>query len=386
MGGPLNGLLVVSIEQAVAAPFTASRLADAGARVIKVERPGGDFARAYDSAAKGESAYFVWLNRGKESIELDFKQADDARLLENIIASADIFIQNLSPGALQRAGFGADDLGARYPRLITCDFSGYGDEGPYRDMKAYDLLIQAETGLASITGSPEGPGRVGVSIADIASGLYAQNAILEALIERGRTGMGKQIKVSLFDAVADWMSVPLIHLDYAGKAPRRVGLNHPSVAPYGIYATKEGAPVLIAIQNEREWLRLCAQVLDKSDLSGDARFDSNENRIANRQALDHEINAVFSELSRARLVEKLRAADIAYGALNSVEDLSQHPQLRRARIEIPGGQKLELPAPPARTPGETFAPKPVPALGEHSEVLRAEFGVPVVQPATGRAS
>jgi len=306
--------------------------------------------------------------------------------LENMIASADIFIQNLSPGALERAGFGSAALCARYPRLITCDFSGYGDVGPYRDMKAYDLLIQAETGLASITGSPDEPGRVGVSIADIASGLYAQNAILEALIERGQTGKGKQIKVSLFDAIADWMAVPLIHQDYADKAPVRVGLNHPSVVPYGAYATKDGAPVLIAIQNEREWVRLCRNVLGKPELVEDTRFNSNENRVVNREVLNHEINQVFSTLDRAHLVEKLRTAKIAYGALNSVEEFSHHPQLRRISIEIPGGQKLDLPAPPAITPGTSFTPKPVPALGEHSEALRAEFALPMVQTAKGRAS
>jgi len=386
MTGPLNGLLVVSIDQAVAAPFAASRLADAGARVIKVERPGGDFARAYDSAADGESAYFVWLNRGKESIELDFKQEDDARLLENMIAQADIFIQNLAPGALERAGFGSAELCTRYPRLITCDFSGYGDEGPYRDMKAYDLLIQAETGLAGITGSPEGPGRVGVSVADIAAGLYAQNAILEALIERGQTGKGKQIKVSLFDAIADWMTVPLIHQDYAGKAPVRVGLNHPSVAPYGAYTTKDGKSVLIAIQNEREWVRLCSDVLAKPELAGDARFNSNENRVANREALNQEIEQVFSSLDCTQLIEKLSAAKIAYGSLNSVEDLSHHPQLRRASIDVPGGKKIELPAPPAQTPGEAFSPKPVPALGQHSKALRAEFASPLAQTTKVRAS
>jgi crotonobetainyl-CoA:carnitine CoA-transferase CaiB-like acyl-CoA transferase len=376
--GALDGLLVVSIDQAVAAPYAASRLADAGARVIKVERPGGDFARKYDTAAQGESAYFVWLNRGKESIELDFKQPQDAALLDAMIAKADVFIQNLAPSAMERAGFGSGELRRRHPRLITCDISGYGEDGPYRDMKAYDLLIQAETGLAGITGSPEAPGRVGVSIADIAAGMYAQSAILEALIERGRTGSGKAIKVSLFSALADWMTVPLIHHDYAGKAPERVGLNHPSLAPYGAYETRSGEPILISIQNEREWVRLCTQVLDKPALAEDPRFDGNSSRVANRAALNQEIDAVFRRLDRAEIAERLRKAKIAYGALNSVADLSVHPQLRRAEIDIPGGRTLDLPAPPGRGNGGAVAFKPVPALGEHSEKLRAEFAARAV--------
>lgn len=373
MSAPLDGILVVSIDQAVAAPFTASRLADAGARVIKVERRGGDFARAYDSVAKGQSAYFVWLNRGKESIELDFKNPEDAACLESMIRQADVFIQNLAPGALERAGFGSADLCERYQKLIACDISGYGDEGPYREMKAYDLLIQAETGLAGITGSPEAPGRVGVSVADIAAGMYAQAAILEALIERSKTGRGKWIKVSLFDALADWMTVPLIHEEQTGKAPERVGLNHPSLAPYGAYATKGDEPVLISIQNEREWARLCGEVLGNPELAADHRFDTNVKRVANRDALDIEINKVFSKFDRDDLIAELRRAKIAFGSLNSVKGLSEHPQLRRTSIDLPGGLRLDLPAPPAKTPGDLFRPRPVPALGEHSKKLRAEF-------------
>jgi crotonobetainyl-CoA:carnitine CoA-transferase CaiB-like acyl-CoA transferase len=255
----------------------------------------------------------------------------------------------------------------------------------YKEMKAYDLLIQAETGLAGITGSPEAPGRVGVSVADIAAGMYAQAAILEALIERSRTDRGKWIKVSLFDALADWMAVPLIHEEQTGKAPKRVGLNHPSLAPYGAYAAKGGEPVLISIQNEREWARLCGQVLDNGELAADPRFDTNEKRVANRDALNTEIDKVFSRLERETLIEELRRAKIAFGSLNSVKGLSEHPQLRRVAIALQGGRAIDLPAPPAKTSGETFKPRPVPALGEHSEKLRAEFAPETTREAKGRA-
>lgn len=374
MGKSLEGILVVAIDQAVAAPFAACKLADAGARVIKVERHGGDFARGYDSVAKGDSSYFSWLNRGKQSIELDIKNADDAALLTNMIARADVFIQNLAPGAAARAGFGAAELTKRHSKLITCDLSGYGAEGPYRDMKAYDLLIQAETGLAGITGSPDAPGRVGVSVADIAAGMYAYSAILEALIERSVTGRGKQIEVSLFDAIADWMTVPYLHEVYGGQAPARVGLRHPSIAPYKAYKTQDGEQVLISIQNEREWHRLCADVLANPDLAIDERFNTNENRVANTTKLDDEIQSVFATLNRADLVEKLGAAKIAYGALNSVKDFAEHPQLRKVKVELGRGGDIELPAPPAQSPSEMFAAGRVPALGEHSKALRAEFG------------
>lgn len=373
MSGPLDDILVVSVEQAVAAPFATCKLADGGARVIKIERAEGDFARKYDEAAKGESSYFVWLNRGKQSLVLDFKTSEDAALLENMIAQADVFVQNLAPGALVRAGFGSEELHRKYPGLIVCDISGYGDEGPYKDMKAYDLLIQAETGLAEVTGSPEAPGRVGVSVADIATGLYAHSAILEALLMREQTGEGRWIKLSLFDALADWMTVPFVHAEYGGKAPKRVGLNHPSLAPYGAYATKGGELVLISIQNEREWARLCEQVLDLPDMATNKKFKSNVRRVEHREALNVEMNAVLSKLSREALVERLQAAQIAYGALNSVEDFAAHPQLRRSSVELPQGGSIELPSPPAKIAGEPFEAGPVPALGQHTEALRAEF-------------
>lgn len=369
--GPLSGLLVVALEQAVAAPYCSSRLADAGARVIKIERAEGDFARYYDTAAAGLSSYFVWLNRGKESLVLDIKDEDDRALLHRILARADVFIQNLAPGAAERAGFGAATLRAAHPALICCNVSGYG-EGPYRDRKAYDLLVQAETGLASITGRPEGPGRVGVSVCDIACGMYAHAAILEALIARGISGEGRVIGVSLFDALADWMAVPLLQYEASGENPARVGLHHVTIAPYGAYACAGGESLLLSIQNEREFARFAAEVLQKPGMASDPRFSSNDARVENRPALDAEIAAVFSTRSREAVATSLDAAGIAFGAVNSVADFSRHPQLRRAAVATPGG-RVEVPAPPARTDAAGAGFRPVPALGEHSEPLRAEF-------------
>jgi crotonobetainyl-CoA:carnitine CoA-transferase CaiB-like acyl-CoA transferase len=373
MARALDGTLVVSLEQAVAAPYCASRLADAGARVIKVERPEGDFARGYDRVARGQSAYFVWLNRGKESIALDIKSAADKALLTRMIARADVFIQNLAPGAAARAGFGSEELRRRHPRLVTCDISGYGEAGPYAQMKAYDLLVQAESGLAAVTGRPEGPGRVGVSVCDIAAGMYAYMSVLEALIARQHRGLGKAIAVSLFDGMAEWMTVPLLHQAYGGRAPERAGLNHPSIAPYGAYAAAEGeGEVVLSIQNEREWQRFCTEVLERPELAQDPRFADNPARVANRPALDREIAAVFGALGREILIGRLRAAGIAYGALNSVAQLEHHPQLRRVEVGTPGGT-VALVAPPARVAGETVALGEVPALDQHGALIRKEF-------------
>ncbi len=372
MSRPLEGLLVVSLEQAVAAPYCASRLADAGARVIKIERAEGDFARGYDRAAKGQASYFVWLNRGKESIVLDIKNSGDSALLQRMVARADVFIQNLLPGAAVRAGFGSDALRAKYPRLITVDISGYGDEGPYAEMKSYDLLVQAETGLCMVTGRPEGPGRVGVSVCDIAAGMYAYQAVLEALIARGRTGKGSGIKVSLFDGMAEWMTVPLLHQDYGSGAPARIGLAHPSVAPYGAFGSKDGQLVLISIQNEREWARFCAEVLGDPGVATDRRFDSNVGRVENRAALDAIIAAAFGRVATDALCARLKNAQIAFGRVNTVAQFSQHPQLRRVAVETPNGA-VELPAPPARFAGETPSLGPVPRLDEHGEAIRREF-------------
>ena len=372
MTRPLDGLLVVSLEQAVAAPYCASRLADAGARVIKIERAEGDFARGYDRVVAGECSYFVWLNRGKESIVLNIKDADDRALLDRMIGRADVFIQNLAPGAAARAGFDPTELRARNPRLVTCSISGYGEDGPYARMKAYDLLVQAETGLASVTGRPEGPGRVGVSVCDVGAGMYAYMAILEALFARERSGEGREIAVSLFDAMADWMNVPFLHQVHAGQAPARVGLAHPSIAPYGSYAAGDGGEVVISIQNQREWVRFCAEALERPELADDARFSDNPARVANRPALDREIDAAFAPLTRARMIERLRRAGTAFGAVNSVADLAAHPQLRRIEVETPSGP-AELIAPPARHRGEARDYGPVPGLDQHGAAIRAEF-------------
>jgi itaconate CoA-transferase len=372
MALPLDGVLVVALEQAVAAPFCTSRLADAGARVIKIERHAGDFARDYDSVANGESAYFVWVNRGKESVCLDIKEPSDAQLLKKMLKKADIFIQNLAPGAAARAGFDSVEMRRDNPKLITVDITGYGDNGPYRDMKAYDLLVQCESGLASITGAPEGPGRVGVSVGDVACGMYAHAGILEALIERQQTGHGKGLSVSLFDALADWMTVPLLHQDYGGRAPERVGLMHPSIAPYGAYAVKGGEAVVIAIQNEREWANLCTNVLAQPELVADPLFSTNTERCANRVALNEVIEPVFATLERAELTGRLLQANIAYGAVNSVADLVKHPQLRRTSVVTPSGV-IDLVAPPVRESGHQPELRGVPAVGEHSAAVRLEF-------------
>jgi crotonobetainyl-CoA:carnitine CoA-transferase CaiB-like acyl-CoA transferase len=371
MNGSLRDILVVAIDQAVAAPYCTSRLADAGARVIKVERPGGDFARHYDTVAGGLSAYFVWLNRGKESIVLDVKRPDDAALLHRMLAKADVFVQNLIPGAAARAGFGAEEVRAKHPRLVTCDISGYGEDGPYAEMKSYDLLIQAETGLASVTGRPEGPGRVGVSVVDIAAGMYAYMGILEALLERARTGRGKSIKVSLFDAMADWMTVPLLYQEHTGQSPPRVGLAHPSVQPYGLYDCADGQ-IVISVQNDREWARFCRFVLGDETLAGDPRFDSMPGRVKNLAALNAIIGPVFAKLAREQAAALLRKADIAYGALNTVADLSTHPQLRRVAQPTERGE-VSLVASPIRGGATPARYKPIPALDQHGAALRMEF-------------
>lgn len=372
MTQPLAGLLVVALEQAVAAPFCTSRLADAGARVIKVERAEGDFARAYDTVADGESAYFVWLNRGKESLALNIKDPRDVALLQRILAEADVFIQNLAPGAAARAGFDSAVWREKNPKLITVDISGYGDEGPYAQMKAYDLLVQCETGLASITGAPEQPGRVGVSICDIACGMYAHAAVLEALFERERTGRGQGLAVSLFDALAEWMTVPLLHQEHSGEPPPRIGLHHPSIAPYGSYRCGDGQSVVISIQNQREWEAFCSTVLQQPEVAYRTEFATNSDRYRNRGALDVVIDTVLTGLTRDEVVSRLKAGDVAFGAVNSVADLSDHPQLRRQAVTTPSGQTA-LVAPPVRLASGQRALGPVPTVGQHSEPLRSEF-------------
>ncbi len=372
MGYPLRGLLVVSLEQAVAAPYCSSRLADAGARVIKIERAEGDFARGYDKAANGLSSYFVWLNRGKQSLVADIKRPDDLALLRRILARADVFIQNLAPGAAARAGLGSETLREQFPRLITVDISGYGDTGEYADMKAYDMLVQAESGLASITGRPEGPGRVGVSACDISCGMAAHSGVLEALIGRAASGRGSGLKVSLFDGMADWMNVPLMYYEGTGRAPERMALAHPSICPYGAFSTSDGSLVLISIQNEREFASFCATFLREPDLPKRRGFETNVSRVANRPMVDAHIAAAFARMTRDEAATRLRAANTAYGFVNGVAEFARHPALRRIEVATPGGP-VSLAAPPAIPSDGARALGPVPAIGEHSAAIREEF-------------
>jgi crotonobetainyl-CoA:carnitine CoA-transferase CaiB-like acyl-CoA transferase len=368
----LDGLLVVSLEQAVAAPYAASRLADAGARVIKVERPEGDFARGYDADARGHSSYFVWLNRGKESIALDLKNPDEMKIFKQMLAKADVFIQNLMPGALERLGVSMANLRKENPALITCDISGYGASGPFAQMKAYDFLVQAEVGLAQITGAPEEPGRVGVSICDIAAGMTAHAAILQALVAKGRTGQGRSIEVSLFHALADWMNVPYLQHQYGGRKIRRPGLHHPTIAPYGAYVCGDNRMLLISIQNEREWLRLCVEVLDQPDMPQNPNFDSNVKRVQNRVELDAIINDVFAQHSIDIIVKKLQAAQIAFGRLNDMDEFTKHPQNRFIAVRTSAGD-VQLLSPGAIVNGVMPRLGAVPDLGQHSDAIRKEF-------------
>ena len=368
----LAGLFVISIEQAVAAPYASCKLADAGARVIKIERSEGDFARNYDADALGNSSYFVWLNRGKESLRLDLKDADDLAMLHRMISKADIFIQNLMPGAIERLGFSSQSLRDTYPRLITCDISGYGSSGEFSQMKAYDFLVQAEVGLAQITGAPQAPGRVGVSICDIAAGMTAYQAILQAIIARYKTGQGRGIEVSLFGALADWMNVPYLQHHYGGRTISRPGLHHPSIAPYGAYECGDGQVVLISIQNEREWKRLCAGVLGDATIASDERFASNIARVENRPALDAIIMTVFTHQDSHAIIDLLNSVDIAYGRLNSLDQLVSHPQARFMTVKTSEGD-LQILAPGAIVSGESHGFGAVPELGEHDDTLRDEF-------------
>jgi crotonobetainyl-CoA:carnitine CoA-transferase CaiB-like acyl-CoA transferase len=364
---PLQGIVVVALEQAVAAPYCSSRLADAGARVIKIERPEGDFARGYDKAVHGESSYFVWINRGKESVALDLRQENEKATLAELVAGADVFIQNLAPGAAERLGFGSDSLRARHPRLITCDISGYGESGPLKNLKAYDLLVQAESGLVAVSGAPGPWGRIGVSICDITAGMNALIGIQQALLQLARTGTGSGIKVSLFDSAAELMAVPYLQARYGDSAPDRVGLKHPSIAPYGAFTCTDGREIVLSIQNEREWVSFCTSVVRLPELATDARFDSNSRRTANRDDLEARIQQVFSGLTYAEAVDRLTEAQTAFGAINSVHDLIQHPQLRTRDMDV-HGMTVQVPAPPYVTEWDepTFAP--LPAIGQHAEL------------------
>lgn len=369
---PLDGILVVALEQAVAAPYCSSRLADAGARVIKIERPEGDFARGYDRAVHGESSYWVWINRGKESVALNLKVQDDLRLLESMLVQADVFIQNLAPGATDRLGIGSDVLRARHPRLVTCDISGYGDDGRLYGLKAYDLLVQAESGLVSISGAPGEWGRIGVSVCDITAGMNALIGIQQALMQRERTGQGSAVKVSLFGSAAELMSVPYLQARYGGKAPERVGLKHPTIAPYGAFTCADGRDIVISIQNEREWADFCRVVLRRPDLPQDVRCSNNASRVEHREFVDAVVAEVFGSLASALVVDRLTEAQTAFGQVNSVYDLIQHSQLRTRHMPVHGRDVL-VPASPwgVEWDSETFPPAP--ALDAHGEAIRAEF-------------
>ena len=362
---PLEGLFVVAVEQAVAAPYCSARLADAGARVVKIERPEGDFARGYDDVAAGQSSYFVWLNRGKDSVVIDLATRDGRASLENLIGGADVLIQNLKPGAMDKLGFALPRLRKDYPALICCSISGYGDDGPYADRKAYDLLIQAESGLASITGGPDGPSRVGLSIVDIATGATAHAAILEALIGRSRSGQGADIRISMFDVMADWLAVPLLNSE-AGNPPQRIGLAHPSIAPYGVFRSRDGKDILISIQSEREWKKLCAEVLGQPKLPDDPRFANMVERVRNRKLTDQIVGDRFATLTRDELLARLSDADIAFAEVNTMADLAVHPHLRRIEVATPAGP-VSYPAPAAIVVGEPRHYGAVPGIGDHSQ-------------------
>ena len=375
---PLDGVTVLALEHAVAAPFATRQLADLGARVIKIERPGeGDFARKYDQRVKGQASYFVWINRSKESLTLDVKRPEAKVILDRLLAKADVLVQNLAPGAAARLGLSADALRPKHPRLIVCDISGYGGDGPYRDKKAYDLLVQAEAGLLSVTGTPEQVIRAGISVADIAAGMYAYSGILAALIQRGRTGEGSAIDVSLLEALAEWMGNPIYYAyDGQPQAPRS-GASHPSVYPYGPMATGDGKTVLLGLQNEREWLTFCRDVLQRPEVATDARFDTNTKRSEHRGELKALIEDCFRPLTAAQVIARLDAAGIGNAAVNAIADVWKHPQLaargRWVDVDSPAGPIPAL-KPPAETDSFDCRMDPIPALGEHTDAILAELG------------
>jgi crotonobetainyl-CoA:carnitine CoA-transferase CaiB-like acyl-CoA transferase len=380
---PLDGIRVVALEQAATGPFCTRQLADMGADVIKIERPGGDLARHYDGALNGVSAYFAWLNRGKRSIVLDVKDAHDHDVCERLLARADVFVHNLAPGAVERLGFGYDDLAASHPRLIWCGISGYGPDGPYRDRKAYDMLVQAEAGIVSMTGTEEEPAKVGVSIADIGAGLYAYSSILAALLDRQRTGRGGRIDISMLECMTEWMMPPLNVWQGTGKTPRRAGVRHNMVVPYGAYGCGDG-DVLLAVQTDREWRRLCAFVLDDPALADDPRFVSNELRVANRAPLESLIDAHFEKRTRAQVIALLEAADIPTGAVNDIAAVAAHPQLaargRWVNVDSPGGVFSAL-LPPHNIQGAPPNMGAVPAVGEHTAEILAQLQSDAIRPA-----
>ena len=369
----LEGILVVSLEQAVAAPLATSRMADAGARVIKVERAEGDFARGYDRMVHGESAYFVWLNHGKESICLDLRRAEPLGLLKRMIAAADVFVQNLAPGAAARLGVGPDAMRAANPGLIYVSISGYGEDGPYRDQKAYDMLIQGESGLLSVNGTPEGSARVGISVCDIAAGETAYAAVLQSLLRRGTTGEGRAVEVSLFHTMADWMNVPYLQTRYGGTAPARVGLRHPSIAPYGAFRCADGRQVLLSVQNDREWAMFSSGILGQPDLATDPRFATNVARVARMAEIEALIAPVIAAVDREVAIAQLSKAGIACSRMSTMEDMEHHPQARHITLASPTGP-VEMMGRGVRFSDATVTGREVPALGAQTASLWAEFG------------
>ncbi len=387
---PLDGITVVSLEHAVAAPFASRQLADLGARVIKVERPGvGDFARAYDERVRGQASHFVWINRGKESLTLDLKHPDARAVLMQLLQGADVLLQNLAPGAAARMGLSFEALHAAHPRLIVCDISGYGDDGPYRDKKAYDLLIQSEAGFLSITGTPETPSKAGCSIADIAAGMYAYSNILSALLLRGRTGEGSHIDVSMLESLAEWMGYSMYYAFEGAPPPARTGASHASIYPYGPFAVGDGGTVMLGLQNEREWKVFCGQVLHDAGLASDPRFDTNAGRSTHREELRALIVQAFARLTTQDVEDRLGAAQIASARMNDMAGLWRHPQLaarqRWTRVGSPVG---ELPAllPPGRSSAYDFRMDAVPALGEHTDAILRALGRSDAQIAALRAA
>ncbi len=375
---PLDGITVVSLEHAIAAPFCTRQLADLGARVIKVERPGvGDFARAYDTRVKGQSSHFIWTNRSKESLSLDLKHPEALTVLHEVLQSADVLVQNLAPGAAARMGLGFDALRERHPRLIVCDISGYGEDGPYRDKKAYDLLIQSEAGLLSITGTPDAPSKAGNSIADIAAGMVAYSAILAALLQRGRTGEGSHIDVSMLESLAEWMGYPLYYAFEGASPPPRTAASHASIYPYGPFAAGDGGTVMLGLQNEREWKVFCDTVLEQPDLATDPRFHSNAQRNLHRSELRSLILAVFAALDTEAVVARLDRAQIANARMNDMAGVWDHPQLaardRWQTVETPAGAVPAL-LPPGRHSGFDYRMDPVPAVGEHTQAILRQLG------------
>lgn len=375
---PLEGITVVSLEQAVAAPFATRQLADLGARVIKIERPGdGDFARGYDATVRGMSSHFVWLNRSKESLTLDLKRPEAKLVLHRLLEKADVFVQNLAPGATERLGFSTPELRKKYPRLIICDLSGYGSSGPCRDKKAYDLLIQAETGLISITGTEQTPSKVGISIADISCGMYAYTGILTALLVRSRTGEGMALETSLFDSLAEWMSYAAYYTSYGGSAPPRTGASHATIAPYGPSLSGDNKVVYLGLQNEREWKKFCEVVLESPQLFLDPRFDSNSKRVQNRQQLDLVMQDVFQKLTAAEIIARLESAQIANARMNTVQEFVDHPQLearkRWGTVDSPVGP-LQALLPPVTMENVEPVMNEIPALGQQTRAILAELG------------